>query len=149
MLVTREMDYAVRAIHALEEGGQLSAAAVAEREEMPQAVALKILKRLSAAGIVESRRGAGGGYRLTPSAREMSLYDLLRVFGKGLLLNRCQESGYRCENHPDGDCGVCRELCRIQAVLDAELRRTPLREIFQGSGSLRSGDRFLADSGGE
>lgn len=135
MLVTREMDYAMRAIHALERGGQLSAAAVAEREKMPRAVALKILKRLSAAGIVESRRGAGGGYRLSRPACEMSLYGLLRVFGKGLLLNRCQEAGYRCENHPDGDCGVCRELCRIQAILDTELRRTPLSEMFQRFGS--------------
>lgn len=130
MLVTREMDYAMRVIRALSGQGQLSAAAVAERERMQKAVTLKILKQLSAAGIVESRRGSGGGYRLRRSPDQLTLYDLFHVFGRAPLLNRCQESGYRCENRPDGDCGTCRELNRIQGILDAELRRTPLGDIF-------------------
>lgn len=131
MLVTREVDYAMRVIRALAAREGLSAAAgVAERERMSQAVTLKILKRLTAAGIVESRRGSSGGYRLRQSPEELTLYDLFRVFGREPLLNRCQAAGYRCENYPEGDCGACRELCRIQGVLDQELRRTPLSELF-------------------
>ncbi len=131
MLVTREMDYAMRVVRALDgQEGVSAAAGVAEREKMPLAVTLKILKRLSAAGIVESRRGAAGGYRLRRAASGLTLYDLFCVFGRQPLLNRCQAAGYRCENHPDGDCGTCRELSRIQEILDAELRRTPLSELF-------------------
>lgn len=130
MLVTREIDYAMRAIRALQGGEQLSAAAVAEREQMQKPVALKILKRLAAAGIVESWRGPGGGYRLLRPPEQLTLYDLFDAFEKIPLLNRCQKAGYRCENHPDGDCGTCRELNRIQAILDAELQRTALRDIF-------------------
>ena len=130
MLVTREIDYAMRIIRALRGGEQLTAAAVAEREQMQRPVALKILKRLTAAGIVESRRGAGGGYRLRRPPEGLTLYDLFEVLKKPPLLNRCQEAGYRCENHPDGDCGTCRELNRIQAILDAELKRTSLGDIF-------------------
>ncbi len=131
MLVTREMDYAMRVVRALDgREGLSTAAGVAERERMPVAVTLKILKRLAAAGVVESRRGAAGGYRLRRTTEELTLYDLFRVFDREPLLNRCQAAGYRCENRPDGDCGTCRELCRIQEVLDAELRRTPLKELF-------------------
>lgn len=131
MLVTREIDYAMRVIRALDgQEGPAAAAGVAAREQMPPAVTLKILKRLTAAGIVESRRGAAGGYRLRRSPEELTLYDLFRVFGREPLLNRCQAADYRCENHPDGDCGTCRELCRIQEILDAELRRTPLKALF-------------------
>lgn len=131
MLVTREMDYAMRVVRALDSWEGLSTAAgVAERERMPQAVTLKILKRLTAAGVVESRRGASGGYRLRQSPEELTLYDLFQVLGREPLLNRCQAADYRCENRPDGDCGTCRELCRIQEILDAELRRTPLRQLF-------------------
>lgn len=131
MLVTREMDYAMRVVRALEGREGLSTAAdVAERERIPQAVTLKILKRLTAAGIAESRRGVAGGYRLRRDAEELTLYDLFRVFDKEPLLNRCQAPGYRCENYPEGDCGTCRELCRIQGILDAELRRTPLSRLF-------------------
>ena len=131
MLVTREMDYAMRVVRALDSlDGLATAAGVAEREQMPQAVTLKILKRLTTAGIVESRRGPAGGYRLRQSPEALTLYDLCRVFGREPLLNRCQAADYRCENYPDGDCGTCRELCRIQEILDAELRRTPLSRLF-------------------
>ncbi len=131
MLVTREMDYAMRVVRALDSlDGLATAAGVAEREQMPQAVTLKILKRLTTAGIVESRRGPAGGYRLRQSPEALTLYDLFRVFGREPLLNRCQAADYRCENYPDGDCGTCRELCRIQEILDAELRRTPLSRLF-------------------
>lgn len=131
MLVTREMDYAMRVVRALDSReGLATAADVAEREQMSQAVTLKILKRLTAAGIVESRRGAAGGYRLRQSPETLTLYDLFRVFGREPLLNRCQAADYRCENRPDGDCGTCRELCRIQEILEAELQRTPLRQLF-------------------
>ena len=122
MLVTREMDYAMRVVRALDSlDGLATAAGVAELEQMPQAVTLKILKRLTTAGIVESRRR---------SPEALTLYDLFRVFGREPLLNRCQAADYRCENYPDGDCGTCRELCRIQEILDAELRRTPLSRLF-------------------
>ncbi|MCI9647999.1 Rrf2 family transcriptional regulator [Oscillibacter sp.] len=131
MLVTREMDYAMRVVRALDSlDGLATAAGVAELEQMPQAVTLKILKRLTTAGIVESRRGPAGGYRLRRSPEALTLYDLFRVFGREPLLNRCQAADYRCENYPDGDCGTCRELCRIQEILDAELRRTPLSRLF-------------------
>ena len=131
MLVTREMDYAMRVVRALDSlDGLATAAGVAEREQMPQAVTLKILKRLTTAGIVESRRGPAGGYRLRRSPEALTLYGLFRVFGREPLLNRCQAADYRCENYPDGDCGTCRELCRIQEILDAELRRTPLSRLF-------------------
>ena len=131
MLVTREMDYAMRVVRALDSlDGLATADGVAEREQMPQAVTLKILKRLTTAGIVESRRGPAGGYRLRRSPEALTLYDLFRVFGREPLLNRCQAADYRCENYPDGDCGTCRELCRIQEILDAELRRTPLSRLF-------------------
>lgn len=131
MLVTREMDYAMRVVRALgRQEGLTSAAGIAEEERMQKAVTLKILKRLAAAGIVEGRRGIAGGYRLKRPLEQLSLYDLFCVFGKEPLLNRCQAADYRCENHPDGNCGTCRELCRIQEILNAELRKTPLSQLF-------------------
>lgn len=131
MLVTREMDYALRILRALSrKEGSLSAAAVAQAEHMPKAVTLKIMKRLHAAGIVESRRGASGGYQLAPPSASITLYDLFSAMGEPIRVNRCQAPGYLCENLPPGSCGICREFSRLQTVLDAELRRTPLREIF-------------------
>ena len=130
MLVTREMDYALRILRALHREGQLSAAAVARQEHMQKAITLKLLNRLLSSGIVESRRGVSGGYFLKRSCQELSIYDVFQAIGEPPLLNRCQREGYQCENFPKGGCGVCRELGRIQDSLDRELRRMPLSDIF-------------------
>lgn len=130
MLVTREMDYALRILRALHQEGQLSAAAVARQEHMQKAITLKLLNRLLAAGIVESRRGVSGGYFLKRRCEDLSIYDVFQSIGEPPLLNRCQREGYECENFPKGGCGVCRELSRIQETLDRELRRMPLSDIF-------------------
>ena len=134
MFVTREMDHAVRIVRALHRGGQLSAAAIAERERIPPAMASKILKMLAGAGLVSSRRGAGGGYLLSRPCRELTLLDVFRALGAEPLVNRCQEPGYRCENDLEGICGTHREFCRIQEVLEAELRRYPLSQVFDARG---------------
>lgn len=125
------MDYTLRILRTLYREGQLSAASVAQREHMPKAITLKLLNRLLSASIVESRRGVSGGYFLKRSCEELTIYDLFRAIGEPPLINRCQREGYCCENFPKGGCEVCRELFRIQGVLNRELQRTPLSDIFQ------------------
>lgn len=128
MLVTREMDYALRILRALHQEGQLSASTIAEREHIQKAVTLKILKKLHAAGIAESRRGPNGGYFLSKPCRSLTLYDLFSALGETIFINRCQQPGYRCEN--PGNCRFHREFNRVQSVLDGELQRIPLSELF-------------------
>ena len=124
MLVTREMDYALRILRALYQEGQLSAATIAQREHMPKAITLKVLKQLHAAGLVCSRRGSSGGYALQRPCEGLYLDDVFSALEEAVHI-------YRCENRPKGDCGLCRELSRIQRVLDEEFRKTPLSAIFQ------------------
>lgn len=128
MLVTREMDYMLRILRALYQTEQMSAAAISAQEQVPKATALKLLKKLHAAGLVDSRRGVGGGYLLRVSCRQLTLYELFALMEDKIYVNRCQRPGYACEKK--GDCGLRREFNRVQQVLDAELRRTPLSEIF-------------------
>lgn len=131
MLMTREMDYALRILRALYQNGQLSAAAISEKEHIPKAITLKILKQLHAAGLVTSRRGSSGGYLTQRPCDKLCLGELFQALGGPIFVNRCQQPGYQCENQPPENCGLCRELSRIQAVLDGELRKTPLSAIFQ------------------
>jgi len=131
LLMTREMEYALRILRALYQEELLSAAAIAQREHMPKAVTLKMLKHLHAAGLVSSRRGISGGYCLARPCEELYLWDLFYALEDSLFINRCQQPDYQCENRPVEECGLCRELSRIQNVLDAELRKTPLSVIFQ------------------
>lgn len=131
MLITRETDYALRILRALHQDGQLSATAIAQKEHMPKAITLKILKQLHAAGMVTSRRGPNGGYLLLRPCEGLYLTDLFQALNEPVYVNRCQQPGYQCENRRLKSCGMCQELDRVQRVLDQELHRTPLSAMFQ------------------
>ena len=57
MLITRESDYALRLLRTLRDGEQYSVGELARREMVPQPFAYKIVKKLSAAGMVQVSRG--------------------------------------------------------------------------------------------
>ena len=134
MLITRETDYAIRVVRALHRGGQLSAREIAERENMQQAITYKMLRKLSKAGVVESRRGVEGGYILTRPVDELYLYDLFDALDEEMLLTECLEPGYDCTNNRDGTCAVHKELSRIQKVIEEEMKRKPLSELLKPVG---------------
>ncbi|GAA1470169.1 RrF2 family transcriptional regulator [Microbacterium thalassium] len=82
MRISARADYAVRAAVALahpRDGGVLSAEAIAEAEGIPASFLEGILSALRRGGIVESRRGAGGGYRLARDAADISVADVIRA----------------------------------------------------------------------
>lgn len=130
MLITREMDYAIRAVRALRRTELLPAAEIARQENMQPAITYKVLKQLVKAGIVESRRGVEGGYLLRRPCTELTLWDLFHALGEDLLVTVCLQPGHRCDNNADGGCGVHQEFSRIQHRLEAELRQKSLEELL-------------------
>lgn len=129
MLISREMDYALRIIRALSSGPH-SAQEIADMETMTRAITLKVLNKLKKAGIITSIRGQVGGYQLKEHWQNLTLCDLIAAMEGDLLVNRCQCPGYTCENCPEG-CAFRNELSRIQNVLYTELTRRTLQEILQ------------------
>jgi Rrf2 family protein len=82
MRVSAKVDYAVRA------GAELAAAAgagpikgdrIAHAQEIPLKFLESILLDLKHAGIVQSQRGAEGGYWLAQPAEEISVADVIRA----------------------------------------------------------------------
>ena len=59
------------------------------------------MAKLKKAGLVDSTRGAGGGYRWGRSAAEFSVGDVLRVLEGSLEAAQCSgmEDESTCENH--------------------------------------------------
>lgn len=131
MLITREMDYAIRAVRALRRGGLLSAGEIARQEHMQPAVTYKVLKQLVKADIVGSRRGVEGGYFLHRPCTDLTLWDLFHALGEDLLVTGCLQPDHRCDNNTGGACGVHREFCRIQHQLEAELGKKTLETLLQ------------------
>ncbi len=59
---------------------QLSAAEIAERYDISTHHLAKVMRPLVRAGLVQSVRGAGGGYRFVGRANRTTLFDVISLF---------------------------------------------------------------------
>lgn len=70
-------------------GDLTSAAELSEAYHMPAAVVRNLLKAFGRAGLLESRRGQHGGYRLAAEPSQVSLLDILGVVDGPVQLIDC------------------------------------------------------------
>ncbi|MGI9519080.1 MAG: Rrf2 family transcriptional regulator [Pirellulaceae bacterium] len=78
-MISATAQYALRAVVYLAggENGLVSRDEIAESTIVPREYLSKVLVELEAAGIVESRRGRGGGYRLSRPAEEITTLEVV------------------------------------------------------------------------
>jgi Rrf2 family protein len=82
MRVSAKTDYALRAaveLAAQDDGAPVKGERLATSQSIPLRFLENILLQLRHAGIVDSRRGAEGGYRLARPAAEITLADVIRA----------------------------------------------------------------------
>jgi Rrf2 family protein len=75
-------EYGVRfmvALARMDHGDPVSLTDIAEAEDLPRAYLEQIVGSLRDAGIIDSARGAHGGYRLARPANEVRMGDVLRA----------------------------------------------------------------------
>ena len=125
MMVTREADYAVRIVLFLasrkSDGKVVSSLEMAQEMDIPYRFLRNIIRRLVERGLVESRRGKGGGVRLAQPVASISLHDVLCAIDPTMTrLNICLELSHTCSRKHK--CTVHPELERIQRQLDDGLR---------------------------
>jgi Rrf2 family protein len=80
--VSAKTDYAIRAVlelAAAEDDRPVKGERIATAQAIPLRFLENILMQLRHAGLVESRRGAEGGYRLARPPAEVSLADVIRA----------------------------------------------------------------------
>jgi len=131
MLITREIDYAVRIVRDLSAGGRRKIDEICKNELIPRQFSYKILKKLEQAGIVKIFRGAGGGYSLVKEPNNLTLLDIVTSINSEFLITECLAHGYECPmDGKDGKpCHVHTELERVQnQVLDL-LKENPLSAL--------------------
>ncbi|MFB7497641.1 RrF2 family transcriptional regulator [Streptomyces sp. NPDC056161] len=82
MRISARADYAVRAVLELaarQGNGPVKAEEIASVQDIPHKFLEGILGDLRRAGIVASRRGGGGGYRLAGPAAQTTVADVIRA----------------------------------------------------------------------
>jgi Rrf2 family protein len=128
-IVKRETDYALRALGELLEAAEFVPVSVlAEQEGVPEVFLRKIMQRLNRAGIVESRQGPFGGYRLARPAGEVTLLDVLETVQGPLVMNECFADPGICDRVEF--CPVRFRLAELQVELNAQLAEISLADAF-------------------
>ena len=99
-----------------------SAAWLSERTGVPEPTVAKILKILTRQNLIQSQRGASGGYHLTVSPDEISILDIIVAMEGPVAITSC------VDGHPI-DC-VAEEKCQLRGNWDKV--NTALREALAG-----------------
>lgn len=85
---------------------RLNATLLAEETGLPLPTVQKLVSRLSSAGLIESARGTGGGFRLSRPAAAISLADIIEAIEGPIAMTACLEHGRH-------DCSI-EENCRVK-----------------------------------
>jgi len=144
MRVSAKTDYALRAaveLAAAPEGAQVKGERLATSQSIPLRFLENILLQLRHAGIVESRRGADGGYRLARPASEISLADVIRAIDgplAGVSGQRPETLDFQGRSEPLREVWVA-----VRASLRAVLEHVTLADV--ASGDLPANVRALTE----
>jgi FeS assembly SUF system regulator len=84
--------------------GRLNATLLAEQTGVPLPTVQKLVSRLSAAGLIETVRGTGGGLRLARPPATISLADMIEAVEGPIAMTTCLEDGRH-------DCGIEGTCC--------------------------------------
>jgi Rrf2 family protein len=130
MQITRQADYATRAILYLARAGKdqrVATSQVAKEQHIPPSFLAKIISQLSVAGLLHTSRGAHGGISLARDPEQISLLEVIEAIDGPIQLNICVEQQ-----------GVCmfEEACPLRPVwhdaqdeLVTKLRNTSFAQL--------------------
>lgn len=113
MKITREADYAVRVVYTImREGRKISAREIAESSGVTPRFALKILHKLTAAGIVKSYKGVNGGFALAKMPEEISIGEIIECIDGSFEIAHCLSEDFECTRMPD------KRGCQFRLIFD-------------------------------
>jgi len=102
MRITTRGRYALRASIAMArmstDGTPVSIRQLSEREQISPVFLEQIFYKLRKAGIVDSVRGPGGGFKFSRPLDELTVKEILDAAGEGLTLSPCGNKTTPCAN---------------------------------------------------
>jgi Rrf2 family protein len=125
MQITRQADYAIRAVYHVSKLGSNQRTAthqIAKEQHIPSSFLAKIISQLSIAGLLQTTRGARGGVMLGKAAGAITLLDVVEAIDGPIRLNECVGEENDCSF--GADCPLRAIWCDAQDDLVKRLRAT-------------------------
>lgn len=135
MMVSTKGIYALRIMLALSQhtdDGYISLARISEREGISVKYLEAIVAILNKAGMVESLRGKGGGYRLTKQPKEYTVASIIKLTERSIAPVSCLESetnscerAYHCLTLPMWK--------KLEGIIDEYLESVTLQDLLEAN----------------
>lgn len=130
MYITQEADYAVRIVYCLSKTQRRrDARSISEDVAVTLRFSLKILGKLSAAGIVNSFKGNRGGYELARPPKEITLRDVLSAVEGPYVMSRCMRE-QNCTRGDVKDCVFHKAFCEISVNINKQLAAVNFQDLL-------------------
>jgi Rrf2 family protein len=135
MRITTWTEYSlIIALHLAKRGasgaGPVAAREIAENERLPGDYVEQILLRLRRAGLVESVRGAKGGYFLAKEPADISMRDIMTASEHQTFEMNCESHPVDAERcHPNAGCTIRPVWLALQQRVDELLSSISLADL--------------------
>ena len=140
--ITTRARYSLRALIDIarhQESGPVRAADIAQRQQMSKGYLERILSHLVDAGLVDSRKGPGGGFLLARPAVDISAREVFAASGEELLTAPCMCDSCERDCPLYGNCPAREVWSGLRDAADAYLAQRNLAEFV--SAGFRTGDK--------
>lgn len=133
--LSRKSRYGLRAVYRLaldHRKGSLTAAQIADAEQIPRKFLEAILLQLQRSGIVESLRGRNGGYRLAAAPSQLTIGTIVRAMDGALVRLPCTGEGdvKRCPECPSlAECEIRSVMMEVRQSVANILDGTSVEDI--------------------
>ena len=126
--ISKLTDYAIlMMVELARDGEMLSAHVLAERVHVEVPTASKVLKLLAGNDLLESYRGANGGYRVSRTAAEISVAEVIAAIEGPIAMTECSVEEGLCAQ--EDNCGLRSNWQRISLAVAQALRDVSLAEM--------------------
>lgn len=130
MEITTKGRYAVRIMADLARSGQefVSLSDIAERQQISIKYLEKIIAMLSKAKLVDSQRGASGGYKLSKKSEDINVKQILDATGDSIKVSTCVVG----EGCPKADkCDTIGVWNTLNGIINSYLQSVTLKDLVE------------------
>ncbi|MFI4911701.1 MAG: RrF2 family transcriptional regulator [Sedimentisphaeraceae bacterium JB056] len=120
-VIRRNTDYSFRLMATLAKYHDhcVSVRQLAKESCVPYQLSCKLLQKLSSAGLVASKMGPKGGYKLACEPESINLKQIVEAIQGPVIFNQCLTDGFECPLSQG--CPVSGHLAKMQAEMNDHL----------------------------
>ena len=151
MRISRKGEYALRAMTYLAMNYRKTPAHIHEisrREKIPEKFLEQILLQLKRAGLLDSKRGAHGGYLLLKAPKRVSLAQIIRIIDGPLAPLGCVSKYAHVRCADEKKCGLRKVMLEVRNIVAEMLERITLEDVCKGTPSPLSSVKATDKRGG-